>query len=226
MLITEKIYILEHTAKTPQLQLYVREFFCENGLTLYTWPGGVLLAAFVASRSNEFFGSSCLELGSGTGLPAIVAAKIGAKHCVLTERNDTQILTNLRLMVTTNNVSHCTTVMALDWHQHDLATLCTMTTVDFILGADVFYSSEDFDPVLSIVETMTRVNPQTIFYTTYQERSSRRTLCPLLDKYGLQAEVIPLSSFLHSGHETGFSNVCISFDSLMLLKIVRKADSS
>ena len=226
MLITEKIYVLEQTAKTPRLQLYAREFFCDNGLTLFTWPGGILLAAFIASRSDEFLGSCCLELGSGTGLPAIVAAKIGAKHSILTERNDTHILTNLRSIVTTNDVSHCTTVMALDWHHHDLATLCTTTTIDFILGADVFYSSEDFDPVLSIVETMMCANPQTIFYTTYQERSSRRTLCPHLEKYGLQAEVIPLSSFMHLEHETGFCDGCITFDSLMLLKIIRKTDSS
>ena len=228
MLITEKTYLLEHqelTAKT-QLQLYVREFFCNNGLTLFTWPGGVLLAAFVASRRTEFVGSSCLELGCGTGLPSIVAAKVGAKHCFLTERNDLQILTNLRSIVTANSVSDCTTVMALDWHHHDLATLCATKTVDFILGADVLYSSEDFDPVLSIVETILRINPQTIFYTTYQERSTRRSLCPHLDKYGLQAEVIPLSSFLKEGHETGFSNICVSFDSLMLLKIVRKLDFS
>jgi hypothetical protein len=109
--------------------------------------------------------------------------------------------------------------------------------IDIILGADVFYSSEDFEFVIALIDQFMSKNSKTIFYTTYQERSTRRSISPYLEKYKMNAEFIPLNSFLHSSHLTdGICNIveCIdgneekmpvdvsTFDSIYLIKITRK----
>lgn len=47
---------------------------------------------------------------------------------------------------------------------------------------------------------MFHLNPNTIFLTTYKNRSLRRTILPYLDLYQMKSRLIPLSSFLHSNH--------------------------
>lgn len=43
------------------------------------WPASIALAHELAARSGQLAGRSLLELGSGTGLPGIVAASLGAR---------------------------------------------------------------------------------------------------------------------------------------------------
>ncbi len=50
------------------------------------WPAAIALAHDVASRADGVAGRRVLELGSGTGLPGIVAASLGAR-VVQTDRN-------------------------------------------------------------------------------------------------------------------------------------------
>ena len=50
------------------------------------WNAGALLAEHMATRLPTFFaGKRVLELGCGTGLPGIVAARLGASRLVLTD---------------------------------------------------------------------------------------------------------------------------------------------
>jgi len=71
---------------------------------------------------------------------------------------------------------------------------------DIILGSDVFYSGEDFEPVLELVAAVIATNPQCIFITAYQERSSARSLAPYLERFGLSAEAMNLQDFMHPCH--------------------------
>jgi hypothetical protein len=65
-----------------------------------------------------------------------------------------------------------------------------------VLGSDVLYSSEHFDDVLATAHSLLSSCPQqSVFWTTYHERSAGRTLRPLLLKWGLQAHTVPLDSF-------------------------------
>ena len=64
---------------------------------------------------------------------------------------------------------------------------------DFILGSD-------FESVLELVMAAIAKNSNCIFITTYQERSSARSLVPHLERYGLSAETVDLHTFLHPCH--------------------------
>jgi hypothetical protein len=59
--------------------------------------------------------------------------------------------------------------MPLNWGDN-LFDSVAFPSVDFVLGSDVFYSSEDLDAIIFTVAIFMHKNPDTIFYTTYQER--------------------------------------------------------
>ncbi|CAN0523888.1 unnamed protein product, partial [Ectocarpus sp. 12 AP-2014] len=46
---------------------------------LFTWPSGVVLACLVWARRREFDGASVVEIGAGTALPGLLAAKVCAR---------------------------------------------------------------------------------------------------------------------------------------------------
>jgi predicted nicotinamide N-methyase len=101
MLVIEKIYNVE-SADGSQLNAYVREFVTSE--SIFTWPCAILLASFL-SASKVAEGKVVLELGSGCGLPSIIAALSGAKHCHITERAaEPLILQNLQLNVAKNKL--------------------------------------------------------------------------------------------------------------------------
>jgi len=69
--------------------------------------------------------------------------------------------------------------------------------IDVILGADCFFdNSAVFDDIFASVVYLFRKNPDAVFLTTYQVRSTNRNIAYLLEKWDLQAEAILLSSFL------------------------------
>lgn len=71
----------------------------------------------------------------------------------------------------------------------------------------MFYSTEDFTPLISFISHIFTINPRAIFLTTYKNRSARRSLAPHLQLYGMKAEVVPAESFCHSCHLR--SGVCL-----------------
>nr|XP_043606945.1 uncharacterized protein LOC122578949 isoform X3 [Erigeron canadensis] len=85
----------------------------------------------------RFVGKRVIELGAGTSLPGLVAAKVGA-HVVLTDQSDRlEVLDNMRKVCELNDVK-CE-VMGLTWGVWDESIFSLLPQV--ILGADVLYDS-------------------------------------------------------------------------------------
>ena len=116
MLFIEKVYNFE-SADGRQLNAYVREFVTSESQTIFTWPCAIILASFL-SACKVAEGKVVMELGSGCGLPSIIAALSGAKHCHLTERTaEPLILQNLQLNVEKNGVhGQCSVVSILKFY--------------------------------------------------------------------------------------------------------------
>eukprot|EP01041_Mallomonas_annulata_P001090 gene1090-2121_t len=171
-------------------------------LTLFVgkqWPAAYALAAYVSTLSPWLEGKCAVELGAGTGLPSLVASKLGAALVLVSERvHESE---NMRLLgenLQANDAKNIE-IVPLNWGDSFPCPAC----VDIILGADILYSSEDFDTVLATVASIMEVNINAIFLTTYQERSVHRSLLPYLDKYNMRSREIPMSSFLHPVHFHG-----------------------
>ena len=113
------------------------------GLSL--WPGAMALAEEVAARPADWHGRTVLELGSGTGLPGIIAAGLGAR--VVQTDNDELALDLCRRNCARNDLQDIECRLA-DW------TAWTDTTrYDVILGADILYVEELNPHLRHIFET-------------------------------------------------------------------------
>ena len=95
------------------------------------WPSAIALAHEVAAREADFRGRTVLELGSGTGLPGIVAASLGAK--VVQTDKDELVLDLCRRNAARNGLAGVAHRPA-DWSNWS-----EPGRYDWILGADILY---------------------------------------------------------------------------------------
>jgi hypothetical protein len=134
----------------------------------------------------QWHGKRIIELGAGVGLPGLLLSKYGASQVVLSDHSqDAHVLQNLKESVRMNALN-CL-VEPLDW-----GTRIASSNYDLIIGADIFYDPQLFEHTLVTIYQLLSLHPAKCIIA-YQERSSKRILDPLLDRYGLQARQIPLS---------------------------------
>jgi predicted nicotinamide N-methyase len=130
------------------------------GITL--WTAAVALAHEIAARRAAFRGRHVLELGSGTGLPGIVAASFGAR-VVQTDRNELA-MSLCRRNLQLNGVE--TTQRVSDWADWD-----DEERYDWIIGSDILYS-EEMQPFLRrIFERNLSPNGQILLSDPFREVS-------------------------------------------------------
>ena len=163
----KKLCCLESSNKL-KLQATIFEFVNSNGQTIFTWPSGYVLALYVINNTSLFVDKRVIELGAGTALPSVIAGKCGCLQLVITDRDDEQIQSNVNRTIIANGLRSSSRYSPLVWGC--ITSDIIQSSFDVILGADVFYSTEDFDNVLLTVYCMLQVNPNAVFLTTYQER--------------------------------------------------------
>ncbi|MCA1568411.1 MAG: methyltransferase domain-containing protein [Acidobacteria bacterium] len=98
------------------------------------WPSAIALAHDLVSRAGELRGRRVLELGTGTGLPGIVAASLGAR-VVQTDR-DELAMSSCKRNCERNGVGTIEHRLA-DWTSWDDA-----GQYDWIIGSDILYGVE------------------------------------------------------------------------------------
>lgn len=103
------------------------------------WPAAIALAHEVASRVEDFRGRWVLELGSGTGLPGIVAASLGGR-VVQTDRHEVPMSVCKRNGE--RNGARAIEYRLADWTHWDDA-----GRYEWILGSDILYG-ETMHPYL------------------------------------------------------------------------------
>ncbi|KAI9206537.1 putative methyltransferase-domain-containing protein [Polychytrium aggregatum] len=187
---------------TDRLVVQVSQLL-ESAYGSYVWPSALVLAAYIQAHSQQFEHARVIELGCGTGMAGIAAALCGASHVVLTDLPDPPVLKNVAKNRSLNGLDETAVrIVPLQWGTYSFLEhhWADMVDADFILGADLFYDSSDFDDLLATVaylmgEAQTRAGRRCVFLTTYQERSSRRCIQSQLERYGLVGQVVPLESF-------------------------------
>lgn len=128
------------------------------------------------------FSITVSELGAGTALPGIVAAKLGADVTLTDNCNRPQVLENMKRTCDLNGVD-CK-IMGLTWGEWDSMSFDLHPQI--VLGADVLYESRDFDDLLATVSFLLQNAPNTIFITSYERRSGHRLLEYLMMKWNLK----------------------------------------
>ncbi|CAJ2646656.1 unnamed protein product [Trifolium pratense] len=132
---------------------------------LYVWPCAVILAEYVWQQKHRFTGANVVELGAGTCLPGLVAAKVGANVTLTDDSSRLEVLDNMRRVCDLNKLE------------------CNPT---IILGADVLYDSNAFDDLFATVTFLLRNSPGSTFITSYHNRSGHHLIEFLMKKWGLK----------------------------------------
>jgi methyltransferase-like protein 23 len=140
-----RVYTILHTGAVltfldEQLLLNERETRLPYGFAL--WPSAIALAHEIAARAGEAHGRHVLELGSGTGLPGVVAASLGARVAQTDKQSAALHLCRLN--------GERNAVTGVEYRLADWAAWDDRTRYDWIIGADILYAK-------SMHEHLTRI---------------------------------------------------------------------
>lgn len=149
---------------------------------MFVWPCSVALAEYVWQQRSRFSGTSVLELGAGTSLPGLVAAKVGADVTLTDDSNKLEVLENIRRVCDLNRLS-CKAV-GLTWGVWNEQIFDLHPQL--LLGADVLYDASAFDDLFSTVAFLLQGTPRSVFITTYHNRSGHHLIEFLMVKWGLK----------------------------------------
>ncbi|KAL9554696.1 hypothetical protein MBANPS3_002690 [Mucor bainieri] len=188
---------------TDELHVLIEEVL-DAAYGCYIWPSALVMGEFVWHQRNLFKDKTVLELGAGTSIPSIVIGKsTPSAHLILSDIPE--ILPVVRNCIQLNDI-HTTWVQAITWGQFgsesSIDTLLDRVKkerkrkIDYILGSDTFYEPSQFENLIVTVSfVIQNHNPDCKFYTTYQERSPKRSIQYLLDKWKLKCRQISKESF-------------------------------
>jgi predicted nicotinamide N-methyase len=128
-----------------ELPVAVVEKLDSERYSIFTWSASFLLSVYLVSIKELILNSVVLEIGAGTALPSMVCGKLKARKVYVSEREDeTDILMNIQEIISLNKMESVAEALPFNWG-NDLENL--PLPIDIILGADVFYSSENFDSI-------------------------------------------------------------------------------
>ncbi|XP_073040376.1 uncharacterized protein [Primulina eburnea] len=150
---------------------------------LYVWPCSIILAEYIWQHKTRFSGANVVEqLGAGTSLPGLVAVKVGADVTLTDDSNRSEVLDNMRRVCKLNDIK-CK-VMGLTWGVWDAPVFTLQPNI--ILGADVLYDSTKFDDLFATVSFLLHKHLDSVFITTYHNRSGHHLIELLMVKWGLK----------------------------------------
>ncbi|XP_014521066.1 methyltransferase-like protein 23 isoform X1 [Vigna radiata var. radiata] len=181
-------------SETPSFSISIIENMKED-YGLFVWPCSVVLAEYVWQQKHRFSGATVVELGAGTSLPGLVAAKLGARVTLTDNSTRLEVLDNMRRVCELNKLE-CN-VLGLTWGVWDAPLFSLQPTL--ILGADVLYDSNAFDDLFATVTFLLQNSPGSIFITSYHNRSGHHLIEFLMGKWGLKClKLLDGFSFLPS----------------------------
>lgn len=131
-----------------------------------------------------------MEIGSGTALPGIVAAKCGARVTLSEASTLPKSFAHVRRSCLLNHLipNQNIRIIGLTWGLF-LNDLEKIGPVDLILGSDCFYEPSVFEDIIVTIAYILDNNIGAKFLCTYQERSSDWSIEHLLTKWDLKCKV-------------------------------------
>lgn len=135
-----------------------------------TWDSCLRLAYFLCTEGQSLIkDKTIIELGAGTGMLSILCAKhLGAESVISTDGN-TEVVASMTKNISLNSGKRLSsdTVKAahFDWADSETLTQALGVTnikdwpkYDVVLGADITYNPEYFEPLVSALEVLLAVN--------------------------------------------------------------------
>ena len=156
------------------------------------WDGSIVLAKFLEQHASQYVhNATILELGSGTGVVGLAAARLGALHVELTDLE--YALPNLQHNIAINGLTSNVSASFLDWTEPPNPP----PTVTLLLASDVVWIEELIEPLVGTFASVLRANfPNCRLLMSYQRRSAaaEELLLQKLTQYHLFHTVLPSDS--------------------------------
>ncbi|XP_018015913.1 probable methyltransferase-like protein 23 [Hyalella azteca] len=158
---------------------------------LHVWPCAPVLAQYLWYHRSRLHGKRLLELGAGTALPGVVAAKCGADVIL----SDSSVLPSCLEICSLSSAANGLElpVIGIKWGTFD--SIIKLPPLDFVIASDCFYEPDVFEDIIMTVSLLLERNPEACFICTYQEREPDWTFQPELVKWQLSCTSVPLESF-------------------------------
>ncbi|KAF7137642.1 hypothetical protein RHSIM_Rhsim07G0121000 [Rhododendron simsii] len=123
----------------------------------WLWDSALLLSHWMMIAQGrvefDFVGKNVIELGAGTGLPGLTAARLGASRVILTDVEP--LLPGLKNNVEANGLGDRVEVSRLIWGSDELPSqLGDLGGVDLVLMSDVFF---DVAETAALGKTLKRI---------------------------------------------------------------------
>ena len=201
---------LEHDDSKEPVDVIIPEQLAAS-YGLYLWPCAPVLAWYLWLRQEDIKGKKVLELGSGTALPGLLCAKFGADQVFLTDDAwQINTLKNIHEAVKINKfqpdeAADKVQVLGLTWgdYTEELFDI-SESKLDFIIGSDLFFDPEVFEPLITTISYLLELNPNAEVLIAVQERSSDWSIEEDLIKWSLKCSYIFPKEFLSdTGIEEG-----------------------
>ncbi|KAL1517258.1 hypothetical protein ABEB36_001045 [Hypothenemus hampei] len=195
----KKFVFTSNHNKGQVLEIFIPELL-QASYSFYTWPSAPVLAWFLWENRLELKNKRILELGSGTALPGILAAKCGAYVTLTDSATLPKSLAHINRSCQLNNLSNSSQVriIGLTWGLF-LSNFESIGPVDLIIGSDCFFEPTAFENIIATVSYILENNTGAKFICTYQERSSDWSIEHLLEKWSLVCKVHNISSLGSDG---------------------------
>jgi predicted nicotinamide N-methyase len=143
----------------------------------YIWPTPLFMCEFLKRNSELVKGKRVLELGSGTGIVGLYAAKLGAAHVTLTDFIDFNI-ENIKRNIKENGVEQVTEPRWFQWGTS------LGEQWDVIIGSDIVYPVMDKNALIKAIKT--HLKPGAKFILGYNDRP--RDDMSIFEKSGLRVK--------------------------------------
>lgn len=125
------------------------------------WPSGLVMCDFLKRNPELVEGKRVLELGSGTGIVGLYAAKLGAKHVTLTDFIDWNIL-NIKTNIRENRLGNVAEPRWFQWGTN------LGEQWEIIIGSDIVYPVMDKIALIKAIKT--HLKPGGKFILGYNDR--------------------------------------------------------
>jgi len=144
------------------------------------WEGAIVLASYIYELDLDV-PKSFLEIGAGIGVVGIIIASLGHK-ITITDYDEDAL--KFALANACKNLDsekkESVTVKRCDWKQPQLEG----ERYDYIVGSDILYREEDFDPILRLFNTYLKPTGEVIL-----AEGIRKSSLMFLDKLSKEYEV-------------------------------------
>ena len=154
--------------------------FADFPLWAKIWEGAIVLADYV-SRLNLEIPKSFLEIGAGIGVAGIVVASYGHSVTITDYNKDALNFAWANIHINLGDEAKNVKIKKLDWRNPEID-----VKYDYIIGSDVVYREEDFDPLIRLFDAALDKKGEIILSETFR-KNSLRFLEILNTKYKLKA---------------------------------------